>query len=172
MAVLNVPTSISGLTTSPFLVDAGTGCGLLQCSTFNYTNAIGSAIFNLHLTPTAIKGIFEPISAQPWVRLPHSDIGGLQYCPAGSARGNVFYARWVQGELWMLAVDPATGLPYDAGTGQPRLGTSNPRLQLIAHGRGFQPWGLRWDPLTDDLLVTTFSGTPSDTVILFERVSR
>src|SRR5262249_40838864 len=60
---------------------------------------------------------------------------------------------------------PATGLPVDKGTGQPTLGTTNPVDARFASGLGVGPWGLEFDPLSNDFFVATFRGDPANTIV-------
>ena len=69
------------------------------------------------------------------------------------------YVEWTQGSqgtLRVLTIDPATGLPIDQSTDLPQLGTTNPVESRFASGFT-GPWGLEFDPLTNNLFVSTFS---------------
>jgi hypothetical protein len=143
---------------SPHTTDPGTGFGMLQVS------ANGPVLFDVPLSPAG-GGVFTPGQATPFVTLPRDGIGGIQYVASGIFAGKVLYASWDAGEVRVLDVDPATGLPIDAGTMLPTLGTTNPRDQRFAYDLGNGPWGLELDPLTGELFVGTWDGNPVNSII-------
>jgi hypothetical protein len=75
------------------------------------------------------------------------------------------YVNWNFGEVRLLTIDAATGLPVDKGTGQPTLGTTNPTDSRFASGLGVGPWGLEFDPRTNDFFVATFRGDPTNSIV-------
>jgi hypothetical protein len=79
------------------------------------------------------------------------------------------YVNYNHGEVLMVEIDPNTGFPIDSETGLPTLGTSTPRTIRFASGLPLRgPWGLEFDPLTNDFLVTTWKdGEPRHTLLLF-----
>src|SRR5262249_5414970 len=74
------------------------------------------------------------------------------------------YASWNVGEVHYLLIDAATGLPIDAGTQQPTLGTTNPVDGLFASDLSLGPLGLDFDPITHDLFLATSQGDPLNTI--------
>lgn len=156
-----VPTSVAGLAFSPHRSDPATGFGWLHLSSWP-----GDGIYEVPLEPLP-SGFYQPGTARILVRLPQQGTGALQYVRRGPFAGNLMYVNWDFGEVRMLALDRATGLPIDAETGQPTLGTSNPRTIRFAYGMGTGPWGLSFDPLTNDFFVSTWRGQPSNSIIQF-----
>jgi hypothetical protein len=155
-----VPAAISGLTFSPVRIDPGTGFGRLQIST-----TFGSELLEVPLV-AAGGGAFQPHAASVFVTLPLGSVAGLQYVPAGTFAGDLLYANFDEGQLRVLAIDAASGLPIDAQSGEPALGTASPVERGFATDLGVGPLGLEFDARTgDDLFVTTFGGNPADTLI-------
>lgn len=161
MTPTGVPVSVAGLTFSPHRQDPGTSFGLMQVSSW-----LGDGVYDVPLSPLG-RGIYEPGLATLFVRLPQQGTGAIQYVPRGIHAGNLMYVNWDFGEVRMLMIDRETGYPIDDLTGLPTLGTETPRDLRFAHDLGVGPWGLEFDPLTFDFFVTTWAGTPEDTIIQF-----
>ncbi len=159
MAPIGVPSSIAGLTFSPHRTDPGTGFGRMQISSWQ-----GANLYEVPLTSGA-GGIFTPGAVTLFVTLPQQGTGAIQYVPSGPLAGNLMYVNWNFGEVRLLTIDPATGLAVDKGTGQPTLGTTDPVDARFASGLGVGPWGLEFDPLTNDFFVATFRGDPANTIV-------
>lgn len=159
MSKVGVPSSIAGLTFSPHLLDPGTGFGQLQISSWS-----GANLYDVPLTPAG-GGIFTPGTARLFVTLPKQGTGAIQYIPSGPSAGDLMYVNWNFGEVRILAIDPTTGLPIDKTTGVPTRGTANPKDSRFAYGFGVGPWGLEFDPRTNDFFVGTWGGTPYDTIV-------
>lgn len=159
MSAVSLPSSIAGLAFSPHRIDPGTGFGMLQCSTWQ-----GAGLFNIELEPAG-DGLFTPVGAGQFVTLPRQGTGAIQYFPSGPLEGHIMYVNWDYGEVMVLFMDPATGLPFDAGTGLPTSGTANPFVTRIAHDLGVGPWGLEFDPLTLDFFIATWGGSPANTIV-------
>ena len=130
---LGVPESVAGITFSPHIVDPATGFGQMQVSSWD-----GDGIYDVPLTPAG-GGIFTPSMAVPFVTLPFEGTGALQYVPNGPEAGNMMYVNYSYGEIRVLTIDPATGLPIDRASGQPTRGTSDPIDELFASGLGEGP---------------------------------
>jgi hypothetical protein len=158
MGALGIPAATTGLTFSPHTIDPDTGFGILQIT------ANAPQIYNVPLTPAG-GGIYTPGAVVLFVTLVRDDVGAFQYVPAGSFAGDVMYVSWSAGEIRLLDVDPTTGLPVDAGTMVPTLGTGNPVDQRFAYDLGNGPWGLTFDPLTSELFVGTWQGSPMNSII-------
>lgn len=150
---------ITGLTFSPHRTDSGTGFAMLQCSTWQ-----GAGLFNISLSPAG-EGLFTPVAAEQFVTLPRQGTGAIQYFPSGPLQGHIMYVNWDYGEVMVLFIDAATGLPFDTETGLPTSETSNPIVTRIAHDFGVGPWGLEFDPLTLDFFVATWGGSPANSIV-------
>lgn len=161
MAVSGVPSSVAGLTFSPHLDDPATSFGQMQVSSWQ-----GDNIYNIPLTPAG-GGLFEPGTAEVFVSLPQQGTGAIQYVPSGIFEGDLMYVNWDFGEVRVLKIDPDTGLPIDADTGEPTLGTSNPVDELFAFDMGAGPWGLEFDRRSLDFFVSTWQGEPANSIIQF-----
>ena len=159
MATVGVPTSIAGLTFSPHRVDPATGFGRMQISSWQ-----GANLYEVPLT-AAGGGIFTPGAVSLFATLPQQGTGAIQYVPSGPLAGNLMYVNWDFGEVRLLIIDPTTGLPIDKGTGTPTMGTTNPMDMRFASGLGVGPWGLEFDPLTNDFFVATFRGDPANSIV-------
>jgi MYXO-CTERM domain-containing protein len=156
-----VPSSVAGLTFSPHVDDSNTGFGQMQVSSW-----FGDGIYNIPLTPLG-DGLFEPGDAVLFVTLPQQGTGAIQYVPSGLFEGNVMYVNWDFGEVRVLEIDPETGLPIDADSGEPTLGTANPVDQRFAYELGVGPWGLEFDARSNDFFVSTWEGDPFNSIIQF-----
>lgn len=154
-----LPSSIAGLSFSPHLTDTNTGFAQLQCSTWQ-----GAGLFNIQLMPDG-EGLFQPIEAEQFVTLPRQGTGAIQYFPSGPLQGHIMYVNWNYGEVMVLFIDPASGMPFDTATGLPTHGTDNPLVTRIAHDLGVGPWGLEFDPITLDFFVATWGGEPQNSII-------
>ncbi len=159
MAAVGVPRSIAGLTFSPHLTDPATGFGLMQISAWP-----GANLYDVPLDPAG-GGLFTPGTVTLFVTLPRQGTGAIQYVPSGPLAGNLMYVNWDYGEVRVLTIDPATGLPIDKNTGMPTRGTPTPLDVRFAYDLGVGPWGLEFDPLTNDFFVGTWNGTPSNTIL-------
>ena len=158
MGALGVPSATTGLMFSAHTIDPSTAFGMLQMI------ANAPEIYNVPLTPAG-GGLFTPGAVSHFVTLLRDGVGAIQYVPSGSFAGDVMYVSWTVGEVRVLDVDPATGLPIDAGTMLPMLGTSNPVDTGFASDLGNGPWGLDFDPLTGELFVGTWQGNPPNSII-------
>ena len=158
--------SADGLTFSPHIVDPNTDFGLMQVSVscgprgrcpFNFPRPVEfRTIYNVPLTPRE-GGFFEPQSAQPFVTLPISGGGGIHYIPSGPDEGNLMYTEYTEAffkTINIVSIDRVTGFPIDHEVGLPVLGTEFPRVERFARVGKF-PVGLEFDPLTNDLFVST-----------------
>ncbi len=139
---LGVPRAIAGFTFSPFRIDPGTGFGRLQINT-----GYGSNLYELSLS-TSGGGFFAPAAQTP-----------------APFAGDLMYVANDDGELHIVTIDPGTGLAVDGTTHQPTLGTASPVDTRFASGFGSNatsgPFGLEFDPINNDLFVSTWQGDPS-----------
>lgn len=159
MATVGVPPSVAGLTFSPHVDDLNTGFGQMQVSSW-----LGDDLYNVPLTPTD-GGLFEPGTAVLFVSLPQQGTGAIQYVPSGLLEGNLMYVNWDFGEIRVLEIDAESGLPIDADSGEPTLGTTNPVDQRFAYDIGVGPWGLEFDGRSGDFFVSTWEGDPFNSII-------
>ncbi|KPK15509.1 MAG: hypothetical protein AMJ62_08835 [Myxococcales bacterium SG8_38] len=165
MSVVDVPDSVAGLTFSPHIDDPNTGFGQMQVSSWQEDlSAEFRNIYNIPLT-SAGGGMFTPGDAVLFVTLPRQGTGALQYVPSGLFEGDLMYLNWDYGEIRVLAIDQATGLPIDADTDEPTLGTTNPVDELFASDLGQGPWGLEFDLRSNDFFVSTWEGDPFNSII-------
>ncbi len=162
MFPVGLPDFVAGLTFSPHITDPNTGFGVMQVSIWDYGK--NRDLYNVVLNPVG-EGLFQPKQIELFVRLPWEGTGSLQYIPAGPFEGSMMYVNWDYGEVKILLINRETGLPVDDGTGLPTLGTVKPRVLLFASGFGKGPWGLEFDPITNDFFVSTWSGDPHNTII-------
>ena len=156
---LGVPRAIAGFTFSPFRIDPGTGFGRLQINT-----GLGSNLYELSLGPSG-GGFFAPSAQTLFATLPKQYLAGMQYVPSAPFAGNLMYVANDDGELHVITIDPGTGLAVDGTTHQPTLGTASPLDTRFASGFGSNatsgPFGLEFDPINNDLFVSTWEGDPS-----------
>jgi len=156
---LGVPRAIAGFTFSPFRIDPGTGFGRLQINT-----GYGSNLYELSLS-TSGGGFFAPAAQTLFATLPKQSLAGMQYVPSAPFAGDLMYVANDDGELHIVTIDPGTGLAVDGTTHQPTLGTANPVDTRFASGFGSNatsgPFGLEFDPINNDLFVSTWQGDPS-----------
>ena len=75
------------------------------------------------------------------------------------------YVNWDFGEIRVLEIDSESGLPIDADSGEPTLGTTNPVDQRFAYDIGLGPWGLEFDGRSGDFFVSTWEGDPFNSII-------
>jgi hypothetical protein len=162
MSTVGAPVSIAGLTFSPHFGDPNTAFGMMQASVWS---AAGERrLFDIPLIPKG-DGIFEPQQPVEFATLPRQGTGAIQYIPTGPLAGNMMYVNWNYGEIMILSIDSKTGLPIDDATGEPLRGTQDPRARRFAYNLGVGPWGLEFDPLTNDFFVSTWGGDPSNTIL-------
>lgn len=159
MGTVGVPSSVAGMTFSPHRTDPGTGFGMMQVSSWQ-----GANLYEVPLT-SAGAGIFTPGAVTLFVTLPQQGTGAIQYVPSGPLAGNLMYVNYNFGEVRLLTIDAATGLPVDKTSGLPTLGTTNPTDSRFASGLGVGPWGLEFDPRTNDFFVATFRGDPANSIV-------
>ena len=159
MGTVGVPSSVAGMTFSPHRTDPGTGFGMMQVSSWQ-----GANLYEVPLT-SAGAGIFTPGAVTLFVTLPQQGTGAIQYVPSGPLAGNLMYVNYNFGEVRLLTIDAATGLPVDKTSGLPTLGTANPTDSRFASGLGVGPWGLEFDPRTNDFFVATFRGDPANSIV-------
>jgi hypothetical protein len=89
----------------------------------------------------------------------------MHYIPSGSLAGNLMYESWDIGQVRYIEIDQASGLPIDADSNQPQLGSVNPVDHLFASDMGVGPLGMDFDPITNDLFLTTSQGIPFNTIL-------
>jgi len=173
---VGVPISGGGVTFSPFRCDTNTQFGQLQVSVYDGDNDSDPSTGPRNIYDVALSagsgGLFTPTNATIFAGLPpgtaEAPIGSptaMQYIPSGSLAGNLLYAAWDVGQVRYLVIDQATGLPIDADSSQPQLGTTNPVDMPFATDMGEGPLGMDFDPITHDLFITTAQGIPFNSIV-------
>lgn len=153
---LGIPTSVAGAIFVPSTLPNG---GNFLVSTYS-----SGQVFTVPLTDNA-DGTFTPGTASLFIDLPSGAGGAIGYVPSGAYEGDLIYVNWTGGTVDIVDIDPATGFAIDAGTNLPTLGTTNPKITPFASGLGVGPWGLTFDPMTNDFFLSTWAGTPSNVII-------
>jgi hypothetical protein len=170
LAPKGVPLWLAGLAFAPWRIDPGTGFGTLQVSAYNGDpDTTPRDVYEVPLSPVG-DGFFTPGTATRFLSIPAGDpatstVNGLCYVPAGPFTGSLMYTSFDAGEVHYLDIDPATGLAIDSVSGLPQLGTNTPVDHLFASDLSVGPVGLDFDPLTNDLFISTFQGNPFNTII-------
>ena len=169
VAPLGVPLWLAGLAFSQVRIDAGTSFGRLHVSVYNGDpDTTPRDIYEIGLTPLG-DGFFAPGSATRFLSLPEGlnpgTVNGLCYVPVAPFFGSLMYTSFDAGEVHYLDIDPATGLAIDSVSGLPTLGTSSPVDHLFASDLSVGPVGLDFDPLTTDLFISTYEGSPANSII-------
>jgi hypothetical protein len=173
---VGVPVSGGGLTFSPFRCDTNTQFGQLQVSVYDGDDDSDPSTGPRNIYDVALSagsgGLFTPTNATIFAGLPPGTAGmpigsptAMRYIPSGSLAGNLLYASWDVGQVRYLVIDQATGLPIDAGSSQPQLGTTNPVDRPFATEMGEGPLGMDFDPITHDLFITTSQGIPFNSIV-------
>src|SRR5207244_3351107 len=151
--------AIACFTFPAFRIDPGTGFGRLQINT-----GYGSHLYELSLSSSG-GGFFAPAAQTLFATLPKQSLAGMQYVPSAPFAGDLMYVANDDGELHIVTIDPGTGLAVDGTTHQPTLGTASPVDTLFASGFGSNatsgPFGLEFDPINNDLFVSTWQGDSS-----------
>jgi hypothetical protein len=175
MSALGLPNWIEGITFSQVRMDPGTSFRRLQVTIWDndpdeMPGTGARDIYEIDLSPAG-GGLFTPTGATRFVTLPvgteAEPIGsatGIHYVPAGPFEGSLMYASWDVGVVRYIAIDPANGLPIPAGMTTGVLGTSNPIDTLFASDLGIGPLAVEFDPITNDLFLSTSQGDPLNTI--------
>jgi len=150
LGVYGIPTAVSGLAFSPLLADAGSGFGMLQLSVGGTAE-----IYQLTINPLC-DGHYVPLAAERFAAVPDAGLRGIAYVPRGQHARQLLIADEVGGAIDLVAIDPVSGLAVDAQTSTGVMGTEDPLMTPFA--RDLVPAGLTFDPLTDELFVSTTDG--------------
>ncbi len=159
----NVLGEIVGTTTTTFPLPPATGsvgglafvppgfpnAGSLLVSSYN-----NGDIFRIPLTAGA-NGTFTPGTETLVAALP-SGSEGFRVIPSGGNAGDIIITNYGVGTVAIIDMDPSTGLPVG--------GVQTPSISTFATGIGGAE-GFAFDPLTNDLLISTFNGSPSNSII-------
>jgi hypothetical protein len=113
-------------------------------------------VYTLPLTGNG-NGTFTPGQASLFVDLPNGAGGGIVYIPSGPHAGDIIFVNWSSGTVDILDIDTNTGLPVG--------GPLTPSITPFASGLGSGPWGLAFDPVSNDFFLTTWAGNPSNVII-------
>ena len=84
--------------------------------------------------------------------------------PSGSLQGDIMVMDWDSDRLDIIAVDDTTGYPIDSSTNSSNLGTAVPKITTFAtFPSNASPWGMIFDPMTNDILVSSWSSSSAQT---------
>jgi hypothetical protein len=111
-------------------------------------------IFTVPLTSNA-NGTFTPGTPILWATLPFGS-EGIRFIPSGPNQGDLVVTNFSLGTVAIVDVDPLTGDPVG--------GAANPTITTFATGIGGAE-GFAFDPLTNDFFVSTYNGSPSNSII-------
>lgn len=117
--------------------------GAGNCYVSSYTQG---SIYQIPLTPNPNGNGTYQVAANSATLFATTPVGaeGMGFVPSGPYAGSILHSNYTNGDLTLIVLDPATGMP----TGQ--------MLTLITN----VPWamGVDFDPLTGDLFVATYTG--------------
>jgi len=164
---------LGGLTFNPQRADPQTGFGRMLVN-----DGVSEDLIEVDLAPDGAGG-WMPSATRTFVhvetRTNQGGLGQVQFLPA-PFQGDLMYVSYTDGELRIIEIDPATGIPFVepscTPTCRPQLGTLNPIDVRFAHGFGEAnevsfnagPLGLEVDRLSNDLFVTTSDGVPANVI--------
>ena len=82
--------------------------------------------------------------------------GDQHFVPSGDFANDLMFTNWsgsdaLGGTIGIIDIDPDTGFPVTGAD-----------IISFASGFGLGPWGLEFDPLTNDLFVSNWDGEPSN----------
>ncbi len=140
--------SVGGLT---FVPQGLPGAGQLLVSSYEKGDLFTVSLID-HGT-----GTFTPSKVTLFATLPPGT-EGFRYIPSGPDAGDILFSNYddVPASVLRMGIDP--------NTGQPMGGGSSPVLTTFATGISGAE-GMAFDPLTNDLVVSTWQGTPGDSLI-------
>src|SRR6185295_2817805 len=112
LADVGGPLAISGLTFSPFRTDPSTGFGRLLIA-----NGYLRFLYEVPLGAESPAGsgrypLQSGATLTGFAKVARAGLGAIQFVPAGTFQGDLLYAATANGELRLVMIDPATGLPY------------------------------------------------------------
>jgi len=91
--------------------------------------------------------------------------GDMKTIPSGSMSGNIMTIDYSNGNLKIISIDKDTGFPLNATNPLnetnllPDLGTATPKiLDFVNFPDTASPWGMVFDPLTNDIFISTWEG--------------
>lgn len=86
--------------------------------------------------------------------------GDIHFVPAGPFGAfvdDLMFTDWDNGIIGIVDIDPATGAPAGGG--------ASPTITQFAHDLGVGPWGLEFDPVSGNLFIANWNGSPSNSFI-------
>lgn len=83
--------------------------------------------------------------------------GDMHFVPTGAFVDDLMFTNWDDGTIGIVDIDPLTGAPVGGGI--------MPTITQFAHDLGVGPWGLEFDPISGNLFVSNWEGSPADTFI-------
>jgi hypothetical protein len=149
--------SFGGLVFMPSGLSALNGIDLLVGDWFN-------GVTNSYSLTDNGDGTFTPVFIEG--KSPYSNTVGVSFTtgdqhfvPSGDFANDLMFTNWsgsdaLGGTIGIIDIDPDTGFPVTGADIIP-----------FASGFGFGPWGLEFDPITNDLFVSNWDGEPSNGII-------
>ncbi len=132
---------------------------------------------NLHSLKDNGDGTFEPEFQEPYtntigVSVKSFVTGDLHFIPSGSFANDLMFANHIgttfnDGTIDIIYIDPSTGFPV-LETDPNSVPPNKLRPVIIPFASGFGragPWGLEFDPITNDLFVSTWEGNTPNKII-------
>lgn len=83
--------------------------------------------------------------------------GDIHFVPTGAFVDDLMFTNWVAGTIGIIDIDPLTGSPVGGG--------GTPAITQFANDLGNGPWGLEFDPISGNLFISNWAGSPADTFI-------
>lgn len=149
--------SFGGLVFMPSGLSALNGIDLLVGDWFN-------GVTNSYSLTDNGDGTFTPVFIEG--KSPYSNTVGVSFTtgdqhfvPSGDFANDLMFTNWsgsdaLGGTIGIIDIDPDTGFPVTGADIIP-----------FASGFGLGPWGLEFDPITNDLFVSNWDGEPSNGII-------
>ncbi len=102
-------------------------------------------------------GTFTPTETGLFSQSEAGANGDMLYVCGGPFEQDLMITNWSGGTVSVIDLDLATGLPLPSAAA--------PTITLFASGLGVGPWSLEVDPITGNLLIINWNGTPSNGIV-------
>ncbi len=116
-----------------------------------------SGVINSYAPTDNADGSFTPVLTGFYSNSAFGATGDLEFVPSGDFENDLMYTNWNGGTVSIIDIDPLSGNPVGGGTAPP--------VTLFASDLGTGPWGLAFDPVTNDLFIANFTGNPYDGIV-------
>ena len=116
-----------------------------------------SGVINSHSLVDNLDATFTPMLQGFYSNSQSGATGDLHFIPTGAFAGDLMFTNWSNGTVSIIDIDPVTGFPVGGG--------GAPSITLLVSGLGSGPWGLDFDPITRNLFISNFGGSPSNGII-------